>query len=287
MSEVPKLFIQDKEIKEPITDLKQLIFKPKDKSNYFNNYKTSYPFNHNKVNEILNTTLHTKDLIFHEQFMLWYDGLYEKYIESFNNLFTKSVNITDISWKYYLAIMAVSTIKSEYLLSLLENQFLYFGGEESWVIGGLDYVNEKLRCLAKINNILAFQPWKINSMDLKEVLQLWNKEELLEALLILVFFQRQAFILESLKLRIKESENEQEVISDLILSKQNKVGTQLFECLTHLNETESDSEVIKEKETSNKNINVDNKLIKVNEQTTEVLPTEHLNLIEKSKFYKF
>jgi hypothetical protein len=45
--------------------------------------------------------------------------------------------------------------------------FLIKGGEESWLIDGVEGVDEKLGKLSKINNILAHQPWKLNRMDIE------------------------------------------------------------------------------------------------------------------------
>lgn len=218
--------------------------------------------------------------------MLWYDQIYQNHIKTYDALFATSYNITDISWKYYIGIMAVSTIKSDYLLSLLQNQFLLSGGEESWIIGGLEMVPEKLKCLAKINNILAHQPWKLQLKDIKEILHLWNKEELLQALLIFVFFHRQASILESLKMRLKESDNEQEIISDLITSKQNKIGNQLFECIAELNEMESDNEEQdKDKVRGKEVIRNEFNQLKISQQNNE--NNDQTKIIDKSKLILF
>lgn len=181
--------------------------------------------------------------------------------------------------------MAVSTIKSEYLLSLLESQFLYYGGEETWINSGLSHVPNKLQSLAKINNIIAHQPWKLNSKDILELFEYWTKEELLEALLLIVFFQRQASILESLKLRLRESDDEQEKISELIYAPQEKIGVQLFDCIAELNGTDEDNENNeKEKEKEKERIDslMKNEMKQV--QTKEVIPQEHIFLINKSKF---
>jgi len=219
--------------------------------------------------------------------MLWYKNIYELYLNTYYKLFTISFYITDICWKYYIAIMAVSTIKSEYLLSLLESQFLYYGGEEDWINFGLSHVPNKLQSLAKINNIIAHQPWKLTSKDLLELFEFWTKEELLEALLLIVFFQRQASILESLKLRLRESDDEQEKISELIYSPQEKVGVQLFDCIAELNDNEDgegggDGDEIGKEKGLNGLIKNEFKQININ-QTKEVIPQEHIFLINKSK----
>ncbi len=66
-------------------------------------------------------------------------------------------------------------MKSDYLIRVSEDAFLFFGGDESWLMYGLSRVPEKLRRLGKINNILAHQPWKIRENDL-EVLVIFYKK---------------------------------------------------------------------------------------------------------------
>jgi hypothetical protein len=74
--------------------------------------------------------------------------------------------ILPVAWKYYIAIMAVSEMKCEYLLKLLEEDFLESGGEHSWLIFGLDIVPEKLTKIAKLNKLLAHQPWRVKKNDI-------------------------------------------------------------------------------------------------------------------------
>lgn len=154
--------------------------------------------------------------------------------------------------------MAVSTIKCEYLLGYLENKFLLNGGEIEWLVSGLNSVPEKLKVLGNINNILAHQPWKLNIKDIKGVLQYWTREELLEALIIIIVFHRLATILESLKISLKESDLETSQISEILYSKQVKVENNLFDCLEVLNQEEESTTDPKDlKELLTKEISVD------------------------------
>lgn len=59
------------------------------------------------------------------------------YNQSENEIFPKHVN-------YYLAIMAVSLYQNEYLLYILQEQFLLAGGPLEWLIFGLKKVDTKL-----------------------------------------------------------------------------------------------------------------------------------------------
>jgi len=77
------------------------------------------------------------------------------YNESESSIFSSYVN-------YYIAIMAVSCYKCEYLLYILQEQFLLNGGPLEWLIFGLEKVDPKIRRLGEVNEILAFKPWSIN-----------------------------------------------------------------------------------------------------------------------------
>jgi hypothetical protein len=57
-------------------------------------------------------------------------------------------------------------MKSEYLLRHLEADFLMNGGEKDWLIYGLEQVDDKIKKLSRINNILAHQPWKLTRLDI-------------------------------------------------------------------------------------------------------------------------
>jgi hypothetical protein len=95
----------------------------------------------------------------------------------------------------------VSTIRSDYHLQHLKAIFLLKGGDEEWLINGLEATNDKLRKLSKINNILAHQPWKLTKKDLDELFQggkiRWNMDEFIHASSILIFFHRLASNVES------------------------------------------------------------------------------------------
>ena len=57
-------------------------------------------------------------------------------------------------------------MRSDYLIRVTEDAFLFYGGDEDWLMHGLTYVPDKIKRLSKINNILAHQPWKIHGNDL-------------------------------------------------------------------------------------------------------------------------
>jgi len=67
-------------------------------------------------------------------------------------------------------------MRCDYLIRSTEDAFLFYGGDESWLIHGLSIVPNKIKKLAKINNILAYQPWKIQGNDLS--VNYYNKLEI-------------------------------------------------------------------------------------------------------------
>ena len=105
---------------------------------------------------------------FYEHFFLWFEDYFQMYLKTTIDLLNKEGFLLK-PWRYYIAIMAVSTMKCDYLYRMLEETFLEYGGDESWLIYGLDVVPEKIANLARLNNVLAHQPWKIFTEDIKVI----------------------------------------------------------------------------------------------------------------------
>jgi hypothetical protein len=104
----------------------------------------------------------------YEHFFLWFEDYFKHYLLTMNTLMVKDAFIPK-TWRYYIALMAASTMRSEYLFKTIEDAFLEVGGDEAWLIYGLDVIPEKLSKLSKINNLLAHQPWKIITEDIKVI----------------------------------------------------------------------------------------------------------------------
>ena len=124
-----------------------------------------------------------------EQYFLWFNdylSLYQKTI----NTFLKTDSILPIQWKFYLGIMAVSTMKNELLFRILEEDFLIYGGDINWLIFGLDVVPNKIKKLAFFNDLLCHQPWKINKNEIEKLKKIMNLNEINESILILILFKK-------------------------------------------------------------------------------------------------
>ena len=93
--------------------------------------------------------------------MCWFP----RYLDYFTG-FLKLVFVEDVvslDMKLYLGIMAVSCFNCEYMLNILEEQFVLNGGNLEWITGGLKKVDPRLAKFAEINEILAFKPWQLQS----------------------------------------------------------------------------------------------------------------------------
>jgi len=91
------------------------------------------------------------------------------------------------AWKYYIAIQAVSCYECEYLLKILEEQYLLNGGRMDWITEGLKKVDPKLQKLAELNEILAFKPWTLSGTNLEKLIKgsNWSLPEVIVAGIIL------------------------------------------------------------------------------------------------------
>ena len=106
---------------------------------------------------------------FYEHFFLWFKDYFKNYLKTMQTLMSGDGFIPR-TWRYYIALMAASAMRCEYLFKTLEEDFLEIGGDESWLIYGLDVIPEKLKKLSRINNLLAHQPWKIITEDIKVII---------------------------------------------------------------------------------------------------------------------
>ncbi len=96
--------------------------------------------------------------------------------------------------KLYLGIMAVSCFNCEYMLNILEEQFVLNGGNLEWITGGLKKVDPRLAKFAEINEILAFKPWQLQSKHIQNLLKKdenglsWNFQQVLMGCIVLIHY---------------------------------------------------------------------------------------------------
>lgn len=158
-------------------------------------------------------------LLHHEKILLLFPDYFEIYYKSLNVIMNEN-GYLPITHRYYIAIMASSTIRSEYLVRTLEELFLSVGGDEKWLIYGLEVVPEKLKRVGRINNILAHQPWKLSTSDIVVMTNLqqevyksensnesWNFNEFIHAALILITYHKLAAIVETFDICVRKDQD--------------------------------------------------------------------------------
>lgn len=199
------------DIKIPYSDIIKMDQELKELDNFFENYQTAYPFLKESCKKNFDQICKSGKFSNYEFFLLWFPDFYSNYKKTMDLILSNNEGHLPLTWKIYLGIMAASTMRNEYLLRTLEGEFLLNGGEEDWLILGLDGVPEKLKNLQIINNIIAHQPWKITEKDIESVCKTknssscWNMEDLVQSILILTTFHRLATILECLKIDLKRN----------------------------------------------------------------------------------
>lgn len=76
----------------------------------------------------------------HERIMCWFPRYLQLSSDASDKVLGKSSDDTDVlrlDQKLYLAIMAVSCYHCDYLLNILEEQFVLEGGDLTWISEGL------------------------------------------------------------------------------------------------------------------------------------------------------
>lgn len=150
----------------------------------------SYPSIYNKDSstpiETLEQNLKSMNrFIYIEHFFLWFNDFLTYYQRTITTLFRED-GILSHEWKSYIAVMAAATMKNKFVMRFLEENFLVVGGDETWLIAGLDVLPFKLKALSTINDLLAHQPSKISCEEISKLKRFWNIDELTEALLIMI-----------------------------------------------------------------------------------------------------
>lgn len=175
-------------------------------------YNTSYPYSSEECLNYISNRIQQESKMFliYETYFLWYKGMIQNYDNTIQELMYNENSFLPTSWKYYFAIMGVSTIKSEYLLNYLEFEFLKSGGDIEWLIDGLYSVPEKISCISNFNNILAHRPWDFDENFIFEFQKKgWGNEEIVEIILILTTYHRLASLNEGLYYKSYDAEEEE------------------------------------------------------------------------------
>ncbi|KAK6522943.1 Sestrin-1 [Arthrobotrys megalospora] len=123
-------------------------------------------------------------------------------METIDGLVNRPGSALSRTWKLYIGILAAAEHKCQYYVSLLSRYFLDYGGNKTW-LRGLEYAPKKLQRLAKLNTLLAHQPWRLTHNDIQDLIKgtnspsdelgdNWSTSEVVLALCILSYYHAQS-----------------------------------------------------------------------------------------------
>lgn len=110
----------------------------------------------------------------HERILCWFPKYFEFFQKTYDVIIGKASEdsgVLKLTQKLYLGIMAVSCYRCEYLLNILEEQFVLQGGDLEWITEGLSKVDARLTKFAELNELMAFKPWGITANHLERILK--------------------------------------------------------------------------------------------------------------------
>ncbi|KAF3928472.1 hypothetical protein ABW20_dc0106336 [Dactylellina cionopaga] len=123
-------------------------------------------------------------------------------METVEGLINRPGSALSRTWKLYIGILAAAEHKCQYYVSLLSRYFIDYGGNQTW-LRGLEYAPKKLQRLAKLNTLLAHQPWRLVHEDVQELIKgsnspsdepsdNWSTSEVVLAMCILSYYHAQS-----------------------------------------------------------------------------------------------
>ncbi|KAK6340095.1 Sestrin-1 [Orbilia blumenaviensis] len=123
-------------------------------------------------------------------------------METMDGLISRPGSALSRTWKLYIGILAAAEHKCQYYVSLLSRYFLDYGGNKTW-LRGLEYAPRKIQRLAKLNTLLAHQPWRLTHNNIQELIKgtnspsdqpgdNWSTSEVVLALCILSYYHAQS-----------------------------------------------------------------------------------------------
>ena len=248
------LFDTDEDRKEEIEKIIKVENDLIKQSSNIISHKSIYNNKDNNIDDILKKNLERmRRFLYFEHFFIWFNDYLSYYEKTVNTIFKKK-SILPIQWKYYLAIMASSTMKNEYLTRLFEEEFLDNNGDPNWLIIGLNVVPNKLKKLASLNNIIAHQPWNINIEELKNVKSVLSINEITEACIILIQFQKISLIEELIEFKKYNNENEiqRKASKDMSVKIDVMIQEQIFNVINEIKKEEEEDIIEEENESNDK-----------------------------------
>ncbi|RIB01199.1 Sestrin [Gigaspora rosea] len=124
----------------------------------------------------------------------YFPSFMEKYQESFYKIVEDVSGPVKVVERLYIAIMAASQHKCQYLVSLFKHDFINQNGDTRW-LEGLQYASEKIKSLARLNTILAHRPWDLRPSHIDELIKCannpngyWKRSDVIHVILVLATF---------------------------------------------------------------------------------------------------
>ncbi|KAF9177481.1 Sestrin-1 [Haplosporangium sp. Z 767] len=124
--------------------------------------------------------------------MAFFPSFWEKF-ESSQSCMMNGPGPIPKPWRCYVAIMAASQYNCQYMVSMMKLDYLTSGGDPTW-LNGLQYTTQKIRNLAKLNGLMAHQPWRLKPRHIQELVcresnhnphNVWTISELAQVMVIL------------------------------------------------------------------------------------------------------
>ncbi|CAG8620960.1 12881_t:CDS:2 [Acaulospora morrowiae] len=139
---------------------------------------------------MVKTFVETGRLNNYDRILLYFPTFTLKFQNAYKELMKSQNGVHPESLRYYIGIMAASQHRCQYLVSHLKSEYLAANGDPEW-LKGLQYAPDKVKKIAKINSILAHQPWSLQSEHISELCRgdaTWNIEEIIHIIVLFSTF---------------------------------------------------------------------------------------------------
>ncbi|CAD7929772.1 unnamed protein product [Amoebophrya sp. A25] len=137
-------------------------------------------------------------------------GFLNRFYDSMGALFFEEGPLPK-PWRHFLAMLAAAQHRCEYLVRHSLEMFLLAGGDRYWILTPSETVPAKLLRIAKLNELMAHQPWSVDENVLREMLSpatsaelRWSVPELLAALSILSTYHALSSLVFALALQLED-----------------------------------------------------------------------------------
>ena len=139
--------------------------------------------------------LNTGRVTHFHRILAWHPAFLEKFSETYDFVMRAENSQLPLQWRNYLAILAASRFKCDYLVKQQEAEFLLNGGDASW-LSSPSNCPRKIQAILEVNAILAHQPWRLQPSHIADLVKTsvdaasrWSISELVHAFVIFATFR--------------------------------------------------------------------------------------------------